>query len=123
MTKVETLRVLIALSIFLLGSLQAWDSDVPDAGLLIVFVVTVAIALPAVAISNFANPSYLFGSVIVSVCLLVIARLASPIPLPGLFIIIVPAAMGLIFPNILAQRMLEEDSGSQPPEGSGSGSG
>jgi hypothetical protein len=114
-TKVETLRVLIALSIFVLGSLQAWDSDVPDAGLLIVFIVTLAISLPAVAISNLVNPSYLLGSIILSAFLLVIARFASPIPLPGLFIIIVPAAMGLIFSNIFAQRMLEEtESVSQP---------
>jgi len=34
----------------------------------------------------------------------VVARLISPIPLPGLFIILVPAVMGLVFAGVTEQK-------------------
>lgn len=90
----------LALIIFVLGSLQAWDSDVPAAGLLIVLLVSLAIALPPVALLVPLKQSYFLGAFTASFILLLLARLISPIPLPGLFIVLVPAVMGLIFTGI-----------------------
>jgi hypothetical protein len=50
MTRITAIRALIALAILVLGNLQAWDSDVPSAGLWIVLLVSLATALPAVAL-------------------------------------------------------------------------
>ena len=97
MTKTSTLRAGLAILIFVLGSLQAWDSDVPAAGLLIVFLVSLAIALPPVALLVPLKPTYFMGAIALSFILMLLARLISPIPLPGLFIALVPAIMGLIF--------------------------
>ena len=36
--------------------------------------------------------------------LILVARLVSPIPLPGLFIVLVPAVIGLIFAGIIKQE-------------------
>ena len=43
-------RAGIVVVIFVMGGLHAWDSDVPTAGLLIVFLISLAIALPPVAL-------------------------------------------------------------------------
>jgi len=97
MTKPMTLRAGLALIIFVMGNLQAWDSHVPAAGLLIVFLVSLAIALPPVALLLPIKPPFFLGTFALSLILLIVARLASPTPLPGLFIVLVPAVMGLIF--------------------------
>ncbi|RPJ24485.1 MAG: hypothetical protein EHM33_17725 [Chloroflexi bacterium] len=104
MTRNTALRALLAILIFVLGSLQAWDSDVPEAGLLIVLLVSLAIPLPPVALLVLIKQQYLVGALVLSFILLALARLISPIPLPGLFIILVPAAMGLIFAGIIKQE-------------------
>jgi hypothetical protein len=39
-----------------------------------------------------------------SLVLLVAGRLLVPIPLPGLFLILIPAAMGLIFTGLIKQE-------------------
>jgi hypothetical protein len=44
MTKRNALQAGLAVLSFVLGDLQAWDSNVPEAGLLIVFLVSLAIA-------------------------------------------------------------------------------
>ena len=80
MTTNTTLRATMSILILVLGNLQAWNSGGPEAGLLIVLLVSVAIALPSVAL------------------------LISPIPLPGLLIVLVPAAMGLIFASGLSEE-------------------
>ncbi len=103
MDKMTATRAGIAVIIFVMGSLQAWDSDVPDAGLLIVFLVSLAIALPPVALLVPLKQSYFLAAFALSFILLIIARIISPIPLPGLFIVIVPAVMGLIFTGIFTQ--------------------
>jgi hypothetical protein len=104
MTKGTTLRAGLAILIFVLGSLQAWDSDVPAAGLLIVFLVSLAIALPPVALLVPLKQTYFIGAVALSFILMLLARLISPIPLPGLFIALVPAIMGLIFTGLVKQE-------------------
>jgi hypothetical protein len=104
MTKGTTLKAMLAVLIFVLGSLQAWDSDVPEAGLLIVLLVSFAIALPPVALLLPLTQQYFLGTFELSFLLLILARLLSPIPLPGLFITLVPAAMGLIFSGIIKQE-------------------
>jgi hypothetical protein len=86
-----------------MGNLQAWDSHVPAAGLLIVFLVSLAVALPAVALLIPIKQTYFLGTFVLSLILLIVARLISPIPLPGLFIVLVPAVMGLIFTGIFTQ--------------------
>ena len=100
MTRITTLRAFISLTIFVLGSLQAWDSDVPAAGLWIVLLVSLAIALPAVALLLPLKQAFFPAAIGLSLILLIIARIVSPTPLPGLFIVLVPAAMGLIFTGI-----------------------
>ena len=47
---------------------------------------------------------YTIGAPALSFVLLVLARLVSPIPLPGLFLILVPAARGLIFAGLTKQE-------------------
>lgn len=101
MTRSTALRATLAILAFVLGSLQAWDSDVQTAGLLIVVLVSLAIALPPVALLLPVKQQYFVGAFVLSLILLLLARLISPIPLPGLFLILVPAAMGLIFTGII----------------------
>lgn len=104
MDKMTATRAGLAIIIFVLGSLQAWDSDVPAAGLLIVSLVSIAIALPPVALLVPLKQSYFLGAFALSLVLLIVVRLISPIPLPGLFIVLVPAVMGLIFTGIFRQE-------------------
>jgi len=103
MDKMTVTRACLAIIIFVMGNLQAWDSDVPEAGLLIVFLVSLAIALPAVALLVPLEQTYFLGAFALSFILVIVARLISPIPLPGLFIVLVPAVMGLIFSGVLRQ--------------------
>jgi len=113
MTKSLVLRAILAIIIFVMGNLQAWDSEVPAAGLLIVFLVSLAIALPPVALLiHLKTPAFL-GALAVALGLLIIARLASPIPLPGLFLVLVPAGTGLIFTGIFRSD-IEEASKAGP---------
>jgi hypothetical protein len=104
MSRSTALRAILAILIFVLGSLQAWDSNVADAGLLVVLLVSFAIPLPAVALLIPIKGPFLVGALVVSLILLLAARLFSPVPLPGLFIILVPAAMGLIFAGLINQE-------------------
>jgi hypothetical protein len=104
MTRSTTLRATLAVLAFVLGSLQAWDSDVHAAGLFIVLLVSLAIALPPVALLLPINQQYFVGAFVLSLILLLLARLISPIPLRGLFLILVPAAMGLIFTGIIKEE-------------------
>jgi len=103
MNKDTGTRAGLAIIIFVLGNLQAWDSDVPLAGLLIVFLVSLAVALPPVVLLLPLKQVYYLGSFVASLILLILARLISPIPLPGLFIVLVPAVMGLILTGITKQ--------------------
>ena len=100
-----TLRTLMAFLIFVLGNLQAWDSNVHEAGLLIVLLVSLAIPLPPIALLVPVEQKYIVGALVLSFILLALARLMSPIPLPGLFIILVPAATGLIFTGLIKQEV------------------
>jgi hypothetical protein len=116
MTKPIALRAGLALLIFTMGNLQAWDSHVPEAGLLIVFLVSLAIALPAAALLIPLTTPLFLGTVALSLILLIVARLASATPLPGLFIVLVPAVMGLIFTGIFRSDAEEArtESGRTP---------
>jgi hypothetical protein len=76
---------------------------VPKAGLLIVLLVSLAIALPPVALLVPLSQLHFLGAFTLSFSLLVMARLISPISLPGLFLVIIPAVMGLIFTGIFRQ--------------------
>ena len=104
MIKSAALRSILAILMFVLGNLQAWDSNVHEAALLIVLLTSLAIALPPVALLAPMSQQYFIGAFASSLLLLVAARLLSPIPLPGLFLILVPAAMGLIFAGLLKQE-------------------
>jgi hypothetical protein len=104
MDKMTAIRAGLALIIFVMGSLQAWDSDVASAGLLVVSLVSLAIALPPVALLVPLEQGYFLGAFALSFILLIVARLISPIPLPGLFIVLVTAVMGLIFNGIFKQE-------------------
>ena len=50
MDRMTASRAALAVIIFVMGNLQAWDSGIPEAGLLAVFLVSLAIALPAVTL-------------------------------------------------------------------------
>ena len=99
-----SLQAAFAILIFVLGNLQAWDSDVHEAGLMIVLLVSMAIALPPVALLLPLKQTYFVGAFALSFMLLLVARFISPIPLPGLFIVLVPTAMGLIFTGLVRQE-------------------
>jgi hypothetical protein len=112
-TKSIVLRAILAVISFVMGNLQAWDSDVPAAGLLIVFLVSLAIALPPVALLIPLKPPIFLGAFALSLGLLIIARLASPTPLPELFLVLLPASTVLIFTGILRSDI--EDTGKETP--------
>ena len=103
MNRSTVLRASFAIIIFVIGNLQAWDSDVPKAGLLIVLLTSLAIALPPVALLVPLSRLHFLGAFVLSFVLLLVARLISPISLPGLFLVLIPAVMGLIFTGILRQ--------------------
>ena len=94
MTRGMALRAIMAFLMFVLGSLQAWDSNVPQAGLLIVLLVSLAIPLTPIALLLPLKQPYILWA-------LALARLISPVSLPGLFLILVPAATGLIFAGLI----------------------
>jgi hypothetical protein len=104
MTRSLTLRAVMAILMIVLGNLQAWDSKVQGAGLLIVLLVSLAIPLTPIALLIPVRQQYMIGALVLAFILLLLARLLSPIPLPGLFIILVPAAMGLIFTGLIKQE-------------------
>jgi hypothetical protein len=105
MNRTTIIRAVFALLTLVLGNLQAWDSGVPEAGLLIVLLVSLATAIPAVALLLPLKPVYYLGSIALALALLAAARLISPIPLPGLFLVLLPAAAALIFTGIYEQRL------------------
>jgi|SRR5687768_13193287 hypothetical protein len=105
MNKNTVLRAAFAIIIFVIGNLQAWDSDVPKAGLLIVLLASLAIALPPVALLIPLSRLHFLGAFALSFVLLVIARLISPISLPGLFLVLIPAMLGLIFTGIFNEEI------------------
>ena len=104
MTTNTTLRVTMSILILVLGNLQAWNSGVPEAGLLIVLLVSVAIALPSVALLVPIPQRHAVSTLVLSLILVFLARHISPNPLPGLFIVLVPAAMGLIFASVPSEE-------------------
>jgi hypothetical protein len=59
MTRNTALRAGLAFLIFVLGSLQAWDSNVPEAGLMIVVLVSLAIPLTPIALLIPAKQQYI----------------------------------------------------------------
>jgi uncharacterized membrane protein YhaH (DUF805 family) len=103
MDKVTAIRAALAVIIFVMGNLQAWDSGVPEAGLLIVFLASLALTLPPVALLVQLEQTYFLGAFALSFILVIVARLISPVPLPGLFIVLVPAVMALIFTGTFRQ--------------------
>jgi hypothetical protein len=103
MNRSTVLRAGFAIIIFAIGNLQAWDSDVPKAGPLIILLTSLAIALPPVALLIPLSRLHFLGAFAISFVLLGVARLISPIPLPGLFLVLIPAVMGLIFSGIFSQ--------------------
>jgi hypothetical protein len=103
----STLRSGIAALMVVLGGLQAWDSNALSSGLPIILMVGTAIILPAILFLMPSWMTYFIGSIILSLVLLVIARIISPIPLPGLFLVLLPAGTGLIYIGILEQKVKE----------------
>lgn len=103
MNKNTVLRASFALLILVLGNLQAWDSGVSEAGLMIVLLTSLAVALPAIALLLPLSQPYFLGTFALSFILLVLARLVAPVSLPGLFLVLVPAVMALIFTGLFNQ--------------------
>ena len=104
MTISTTLRASAALLLFVMGSVQAWDSHAHTGGWFVVLLVSLAIALPAVAWLVPLKPVQFVGAVMLSLVLLVVARFASPTPLPGLFLVGMPAGVALIFAGVFLKQ-------------------
>jgi uncharacterized membrane protein YhaH (DUF805 family) len=104
MSKNTFIRAAFAILIIVIGNLQAWDSDVPQAGLMIVLLTSLAIALPAVALLIPLSRGQFLGIFALSFLLLFIARMVSPIALSGLFLVLIPAVMGLIFTGLFEPK-------------------
>ena len=102
MTQSISVRALPAFLILVLEIMQAWDSDVFEAGLLTVLLVSLAMPLAPIALLIPVRREYMIG--VLALVLLIQARMLSPIPLPGLYIMLVPAAMGLIFAGLSKQE-------------------
>ena len=62
MNRSTALRAALAFPIFLLGMLQAWDSNVFEAGLFIVLLVSLAITLTPIAILIPIKQLYMVGT-------------------------------------------------------------
>ena len=65
---------------------------------------SLALALPPVALLVQLEQIYFLGAFALSFILVIVARLISPVPLPGLFIVLVPAVMALIFTGTFRQE-------------------
>jgi hypothetical protein len=104
MNRNTVLRASFAIVIFVIGNLQAWDSGVPQAGPLIVLLVSLAIALPPVALLVPLSRPHFIGAFGLSFILITVARLISPISLPGLHLVLIPAVLGLIFTGVFNQE-------------------
>ena len=96
--------MIIALMI-LMGGLQARDSNVFKAGLPIILLVSTAIVTPAMLFLRSTQPFYLVGSILLSLALLVVARTISPISLSGVFLVLLPAGLGLIYFGLLGNKI------------------
>jgi uncharacterized membrane protein YhaH (DUF805 family) len=104
MNRNSVLRASFAIVIFVIGNLQAWDSGVPQAGPLIVLLVSLAIALPPVALLVPLRRPHFMGAFALSFILITVARVISPISLPGLHLVLIPAVLALIFTGIFNQE-------------------
>ncbi len=69
---------------------------------------SLATALPAVALLVPLRQSWFQAASALSFLLMLIARVASPIPLPGLFLILVPAVMALIYTCTVKESSQDE---------------
>lgn len=101
----STYRTGIAVLMVMLGGLQAWDSNVLSAGWQIILLVSIAILIPAILFLMPSKTTYFVGSILLSFAVLGLARFISPIPLPGLFIVLLPVAMGLLYIGFLEQNV------------------
>ena len=87
-------RVLLAFCALAISSLQAWDSHALDASRGIQLLILVGVLLPAAALLATGDVRSRGGAVLASAVLMVIARVLSETPLPGL-------ALAAFFPGIL----------------------
>jgi hypothetical protein len=85
--EVSQLRWIIAALIILLGSLQAWDSNILDAGGTVAVLTSLAILLPALVALRPMTAKLLLATVTISAFLLLAAKRLSPRPLPSLLVI------------------------------------
>ena len=98
------LRITMAALMLIMGGLQAWDSNVLQAGTPIILMVSIAILIPAILFVWLPRPPYLIGAILLSLAFLVVARMISPVPLSGLFLVLVPAVMGFIYIGLLETK-------------------
>jgi hypothetical protein len=87
-------RPLLALAALAVSALQAWDSHALDAERFIQAAILVGVIVPAGAIAVSGDVRVRAGAVVLSAVLMVLARLLSEIPLPGL-------ALAAFFPGII----------------------
>lgn len=100
-------RWFLAGVILVLGLIQAVDSDVRAASTLVSALVLLAILVPAAALALSQSRRLYLGAVIATVVLLSAARVLSPTPLPGLYLIAVfPSAALLV--HVMSRRLRRE---------------
>jgi hypothetical protein len=87
------LRSIAAVVTMAIGSLQAWDAHVLQASGGVIAMV--AIALVTMAVASIATTTFRawLAWALVGAALLVVARMVSSVPLPGLFIVL-PITLG-----------------------------
>ena len=101
MTSATVVRSVFALLVIVLGNLQAWDSGVHQAGLWIVLLVSLGTTIPALALLLPLQRPSLLAAFGISLLLLTAARFTAPVPLSGIYLILVPAVMALIFTGLV----------------------
>jgi hypothetical protein len=87
-------RPLLALAALAVSALQAWDSHALDAPRFIQAAILAGVIVPAASIALSRDVRVRAGSVALSAVLMVLARLLSTVPLPGL-------ALAAFFPGII----------------------
>ena len=77
-------RRLVGVLVLALGAAQAFDSGIRHAPPLVVAVVALGLAISAIAFWVSSHPGILFGAGVITMVIVTIARVISPVALPTL---------------------------------------
>src|SRR5687767_377865 len=101
-----------AVAIVVMGSVQAWDSGILEAPIGIAFMVVLAIGVGLIGLFV-SSEGLRFGAAVLSLVLLFLARILSPVRLPELALVGLPIFFILVFgPKFAALRKPPPTSGA-----------